>query len=134
MSSSTKSLAKLTSLSTQTLSLLLERQRLQSFPSASLNLNSQPKSTHAGQITRNLQQLRAGILEMEGTEGRTEAVMLLRGQYERMRSMLGNDADGINAERSVGNFAPKRMLTDFMTVLVWIFPCPIPPPPSPHQV
>jgi hypothetical protein len=96
MSSSTKSLAKLTSLSTQTLSLLLERQRLQSFPSASL---SQPKSLYASQITKNLRQLRAGILEMEEKDGRTEAVALLRGQYERMRSMLGDSADGINVER-----------------------------------
>ncbi|KAF9451552.1 hypothetical protein P691DRAFT_807409 [Macrolepiota fuliginosa MF-IS2] len=95
MSSSTKSLARLTSLSTQTLSLLLERQRLQSFPSASLNLNVQPKGLHTSQISKNLGQLRAGILEMEGRDGRTEAVALLRGQYERMKGMLGSD---INVE------------------------------------
>lgn len=99
MSSGTKSLAKLTSLSTQTLSLLLERQRLQSFPSASLNPNSQPKNAHTAQITKNLQQLRVGILEMEERDGRTEAVSLLRGQYERMRSMLGNDSSEIDVGR-----------------------------------
>ncbi|KXN85651.1 Syntaxin-52 [Leucoagaricus sp. SymC.cos] len=98
MSSSTKPLAKLTSLSTQTLSLLLERQRLQSFPSASLNSTSQSKSLHATQITKNLQQLRSGILEMEEKDGRTEAIALLRGQYERMRGMLGDNPDGINVE------------------------------------
>ncbi|KAF5353951.1 hypothetical protein D9756_007178 [Leucocoprinus leucothites] len=98
MSSSTKALAKLTSLSTKTLSLLLERQRLQSFPSASLNPSSQPKNQHAAQITKNLQQLRAGILDMEEKDGRTEAVALLRGQYERMRAMLGDNADGISVE------------------------------------
>lgn len=99
MSSSTKSLAKLTSLSTQTLSFLLERQRLQSLPSASLNPSSQPRSLHAAQITKNLQQLRIGILEMEEKDGRTEAVALLRGQYERMRAMLGSNADDIHVER-----------------------------------
>ncbi|KAJ3576013.1 hypothetical protein NP233_g705 [Leucocoprinus birnbaumii] len=97
-SSGTKTLAKLTSLSTQTLSLLLERQRLQSFPSASLNPSSQPKNQHAVQITKNLQQLRAGILDMEEQDGRTEAVVLLRGQYDRMRSMLGENTDGINIQ------------------------------------
>jgi hypothetical protein len=98
MSSNTKALAKLTSLSTQTLSLLLERQRLQSFPSASLDPTSQSKS-HAHQITKKLQQLRAGIIEMEEKDGKTEAVALLRGQYERMRTMLGNNSDGIHVER-----------------------------------
>lgn len=99
MSDSTKSLAKLTSLSTQTLSLLLERQRLQAFTSASLNSRAQPKNQHATQISKNLQQLRIGILELEEKEGRIEAVLLLRNQYERMRTMLGSDAGGINVER-----------------------------------
>jgi len=98
MPDSTKSLAKLTSLSTQTLSLLLERQRLQSFPSASLNPSSQPKNQHATHISKNLQQLRTGILDFEEKKGRTEAVSLLRNQYERMRAMLGSDAGGINVE------------------------------------
>jgi len=34
-------------------------------------------------------QLREGILELEGKEGQSEAVMLLRKQYHRMRGMLG---------------------------------------------
>lgn len=81
-------LAKLTSLSTQTLSLLLERQRLQS-----LSADPDGSSLHLPQITRNLNQLRAGVLELEEKEGSTEAVRLLRSQYERMRSMLGHEAD-----------------------------------------
>ncbi|KII85330.1 hypothetical protein PLICRDRAFT_44600 [Plicaturopsis crispa FD-325 SS-3] len=81
------SLAKLTSVSTQTLSLLLERQRLStlSSPGTSSNL-------HLTQISRNLRQLRSGILELETREGRSsEAAALLRSQYERMRGMLPTD-------------------------------------------
>ncbi|EIW55752.1 uncharacterized protein TRAVEDRAFT_171625 [Trametes versicolor FP-101664 SS1] len=84
------SLAKLTSLSTQTLSLLLERQRLQ-------NLNS--TSLHTPQIAKNLEQLRAGILAMEEREGPSEASRLLRSQHERMRGMLGPEADAAGAQR-----------------------------------
>lgn len=89
------SLARLTSLSTQTLSLLLERQRLQTLsnPSAS--------SLHIPQITRNMQQLRAGVLDLEEKEGRSEAVNLLRSQYERMRSMLGPDGEAAGIEKCV---------------------------------
>lgn len=83
-------LAKLTSLSTQTLSLLLERQRLQM-----ISAGPNAASLHLPQITRNLQQLRAGVLDLEAKEGRTEAVKLLRSQYERMRSMLGSEGDTI---------------------------------------
>ncbi|KAH9991961.1 hypothetical protein BJV74DRAFT_771833 [Russula compacta] len=85
------SLAKLTALSTQTLSLLLERQRLQSLsPSAaSIGTNS---SLHLPQITRNLAQLRSGIVELESTADHSEAVALLRNQHVRMRGMVGLDA------------------------------------------
>lgn len=100
------SLAKLTSLSTQTLSLLLERQRLQSIPqlqSSSLQPSSGSSSSnlHLPQITRNLNQLRKGILELEspinGT-GAAEAAGLLRNQYGRMRGMLGDDAESLGIE------------------------------------
>lgn len=84
------SLAKLTSLSTQTLSLLLERQRLQ-------NLNS--TSLHTPQIAKNLEQLRTGILAMEEREGPSEALRLLRSQHERMRGMLGPEAEAAGAQR-----------------------------------
>ncbi|KAI0075615.1 hypothetical protein K474DRAFT_1685244 [Panus rudis PR-1116 ss-1] len=81
------SLAKLTSISTQTLSLLLERQRLQTISGPPSN------SLHLPQITRNLNQLRSGILELEGKDGPSEAVRLLKSQYERMRGMLGDEAE-----------------------------------------
>ena len=80
------SIAKLTSLSTQTLSLLLERQRVQSLSSLS------PSTLHLSQITKNLQQLRAGIITLQENEGKTEAVSLLRTQYDKMREMAGSDS------------------------------------------
>jgi len=85
------SLAKLTSLSTQTLSLLLERQRIQSLPTPP---GTSTASLHLRQIIKNLQQLRVGILGLRETDGSfSEAVDLLSGQYDRMRAMLGPDAD-----------------------------------------
>ncbi|TFY57293.1 hypothetical protein EVJ58_g7111 [Rhodofomes roseus] len=86
-------LARLTSLSTQTLSLLLERQRLQSLANPSAN------ALHIPQIARNMQQLRAGVLALEEKEGRSEAVSLLRSQYERMRSMLGPEGEAAGVEK-----------------------------------
>jgi len=85
------SLAKLTSQSTQTLSLLLERQRLQT-------ISSGPNNLHLPQITRNLNQLRSGILELESKEGPSEATRLLKSQYERMRGMLGADGDAAGVQ------------------------------------
>jgi len=79
------SLARLTSLSTQTLSLLLERQRLAS-------MGQPPPAAHTQQVARNLAQLRTGVLELERTEGaHTEAAELLRNQFTRMRDMLGEE-------------------------------------------
>jgi len=83
------SLAKLTAVSTKTLSLILERQRLQALPSYSSDGNSNGSSLHYPQIKRNLNQLREGILALEGKEGSsTDATKLLQSQYERMRGML----------------------------------------------
>jgi len=90
------SLPKLTSLSTQTLSLLLEQHRLTSFSSFNAPPRSSSSSTQMLQITKNLTQLRAGILELEANEGRTDAVVLLRSQFERMRTMLG-DGDHVES-------------------------------------
>ncbi|KAF9465867.1 hypothetical protein BDZ94DRAFT_1252436 [Collybia nuda] len=89
------SLARLTSLSTQTLSLLLERQRLHTLPSFSTSdsHSTKPVSLHLPQITKNLNKLRVGILDLEGKEGRSEAVRLLRSQHERMRGMLNGEGD-----------------------------------------
>ncbi|VDB92368.1 unnamed protein product [Peniophora sp. CBMAI 1063] len=89
------SLAKLTAVSTSTLSLLLERQRLQTLPQYT-SQTSNP--LHLPQITKNLRQLKAGILALEQSEGRTEAVTLLSSQYGRMRGMLGEDADRAGIE------------------------------------
>ncbi|KAI0051543.1 hypothetical protein FA95DRAFT_1485286 [Auriscalpium vulgare] len=85
------SLPKLTALSTQTLSLLLERQRLSTL--APVGGQATSNTLHLPQITRNLKQLRSGILDLEVKDGRSEAVVLMRNQYERMRGMLGFDAD-----------------------------------------
>lgn len=91
------STARLSSLSFQTLSLLLERQRLRalgkSAPSAQLNT-----------ISRNMEILRAGILELEreaassrggGRETQREDAVRnaeqLRGQWERAKRMLGEE-------------------------------------------
>ncbi|CCM04358.1 uncharacterized protein FIBRA_06530 [Fibroporia radiculosa] len=86
------SLARLTSLSTQTLSLLLERQRLQTLA------NPNASSLHIPQIARNMQQLNSGVLELEEREGRTDAVKLLRSQYERMRGMLGQEGEAAGVQ------------------------------------
>ncbi|PPQ70420.1 hypothetical protein CVT24_013170 [Panaeolus cyanescens] len=86
------SLAKLTAVSTKTLSLLLERQRLQSLPTYSSNgsiSNQSGASTlHYSQIKRNLKQLREGIVALEAEDPISEAAKLLRNQYDRMRGML----------------------------------------------
>lgn len=99
-------LAKLTSLSTQTLSLLLERQRLQT-----LSAGGDGSALHLPQITRNLTQLRAGVLELEAKEGSTEAVRLLKSQFERMRGMLGPDADAAGVPRCVAPRPHARSCT-----------------------
>lgn len=86
------SLAKLTAVSTKTLSLLLERQRLQSLPNYSSNgsiSNQSGASTlHYSQIKRNLKQLREGVVALEADDPISEAAKLLRNQYDRMRGML----------------------------------------------
>ncbi|TFK23997.1 hypothetical protein FA15DRAFT_669969 [Coprinopsis marcescibilis] len=104
------SLAKLTAVSTKTLSLLLERQRLQTLPSSfgnqssplhDLNPVSTPTSSlNLSQIKKNLEQLRNGVLAMQEKEGESEAVGLLKNQYERMRGMLGVDAEGVPSFKS----------------------------------
>lgn len=98
----TMSLAKLTSLSTQTLSLLLERQRLQSLSQfQSSSSGGTASNLHLPQITRNLNQLRVGILELEAKDANRggETVGLLRNQHGRMRGMLGEDAESLGIQR-----------------------------------
>jgi len=84
------SLAKLTAVSTKTLSLILERQRLKALPSHSSSDGTTSGSTlHYPQIKRSLNQVREGILALEAKEGSSaDATRLLRSQYERMRGML----------------------------------------------
>lgn len=103
-SSSVMSLAKLTSLSTQTLTLLLERQRLQSisqFQPQRSSTGSSSSNLHLPQLKRNFDQLRKGILELEDQTGvgNGEAVSLLRNQYGRMRGMLGTDAESLGVDK-----------------------------------
>lgn len=86
--------AKLTSLTTSTLSLLLERQRLQS---------THP-TLHLVQIVTNLRTLRSGVIALQDTtttnEHEEDSVAALRGQYERLRGMLGEEeADKAGLER-----------------------------------
>lgn len=97
--SSRMSTARLSSLSFQTLSLLLERQRLRALG----------KSALAAQLTtieRNMEVLRAGILELEreaasgngSGKGREDALRnaeQLRGQWDRAQRMLGEEGKEI---------------------------------------
>ncbi|KAG1901530.1 uncharacterized protein F5891DRAFT_1028415 [Suillus fuscotomentosus] len=75
------SAAKLTSLATSTLSLLLERQRLQA---------SHP-TLHLQTISTNLHKIRDGVIALRTTSD-DEAAESLRAHYERLRSMFGEEA------------------------------------------
>jgi syntaxin 8 len=111
------SLPRLTSLSTQTLSLLLERQRLQTLPSFSSTTDTQSSKsrTHLSQISQNLNRIRTGILEMEAKEGHSEATSLLRSQYGRMRDMLGGEGNVERYDLVLAVFS--RSLTRYSLVL-----------------
>ncbi|KAI6044545.1 syntaxin-like protein [Pisolithus marmoratus] len=74
------STAKLTAITTSTLSLLLERQRLQ---------GTHP-TLHLQQIISNLRLLRAGVIEAQ-SQGDDAVAGPLRGQYERLVEMLGEE-------------------------------------------
>ncbi|KAH7912884.1 syntaxin-like protein [Hygrophoropsis aurantiaca] len=75
-------LPKLTSLCTQTLSLLLERERLPGAP-----------TLHLVQISQNMRTVREGLAGLMIAHGNPIPAELeaLRAQYERMRGMLGED-------------------------------------------
>ncbi|GJJ13021.1 hypothetical protein Clacol_007270 [Clathrus columnatus] len=108
-------LPKLTSLSTQTLTLVFERQRLQTLsktePSVILPASS------LNQITRNLTQLRSGIYAFEEKDEHLDAAKVLREQYDRMREMLGADKELVEAlverQTKVVESSPQ---TDPMTI------------------
>ncbi|KAI6130958.1 syntaxin-like protein [Pisolithus croceorrhizus] len=74
------SVARLTAITTSTLSLLRERQRLQA---------THP-TLHLQQIVSNLRLLRAGVIEAE-SQGVDDVAGPLRGQYERLIEMLGEE-------------------------------------------
>jgi len=120
-------LPKLTSLSTQTLTLLLERQRLQSISSTS------PSTLHLQRITQNLRNLHTGILALQSqtllpgvgeSPGEGEAVVSLRAQYERMRGMFGEEAikAGLESLDSPRQLEPSHSPSASS-------PSPLPPPP-----
>ncbi|KAI6032644.1 syntaxin-like protein [Pisolithus orientalis] len=75
------STAKLTAITTSTLSLLLERQRLQT---------THP-TLHLQQIVSNLRVLRAGVIEAQSQGDDDADAGPLRGQYERLIEMLGEE-------------------------------------------
>ncbi|KAG8877738.1 hypothetical protein FRB97_003152 [Tulasnella sp. 331] len=91
-SSSYPEVNRLSQLSSRTLSLVLERQRLASFsPGGSL------PASQLTQISRNLVQLRSGIIEQESLgHDVSEAVKSVRQQWLRMRAMLGEEGLSID--------------------------------------
>jgi len=50
-----------------------------------------PAASNTQHVTRNLGQLRAGILQLERDQQQAEAAGLLRNQFDRMRDMLGGE-------------------------------------------
>lgn len=117
--------ARLSQLSSRTLSLVLERQRLASFsPGGTL------PTSQLTQITRNLTQLRDGILEQEESFGyeAVDPLKQVRQQWSRMRAMLGED--GLSIDRCVACGAGLRTRTDtFARYIHSLPPAPSPPPP-----
>jgi syntaxin 8 len=82
-------LAQLTAQATQTLSLLLERERAQTLGGAAA------RAPHGAQIARNLGAIRTGVLALEARDGRSPASAILRAQHARMRGMLGPAGESI---------------------------------------
>ncbi|KAH7049476.1 hypothetical protein BKA62DRAFT_739258 [Auriculariales sp. MPI-PUGE-AT-0066] len=82
-------LARLTHLSTETLTLLVERQRLET-------IGQPPPATSTSAIVRNLKQMRVDIDKLQH-DGNTPAntTRVLRDQFERMRMMLGSSASEV---------------------------------------
>ena len=80
--------ARLSSISTQTLSALLERTRLQ-------QLGKTPPASQLVNIKRNLEVLKDGIVELERSQGESNATNALRRQWERAKRMLGEDGISI---------------------------------------
>ncbi|KAG9100777.1 hypothetical protein FS749_012891 [Ceratobasidium sp. UAMH 11750] len=82
------SLSHLTALSAQTLSQILELQRFSTLPGS-----PSPPASLVTQIAKNMGALRTSILNMEVNPAGRDEVKPMREQWERMRSMVGNDVD-----------------------------------------
>jgi syntaxin 8 len=102
------SAAKLTSLATSTLSLLLERQRLQA---------SHP-TLHLQIISTNLHKIRDGILVLRTTSD-DEAAESLRAHYERLRGMFGEEA----AEKAgLHTYVVSSVIANIFSHLMPVYP------------
>lgn len=88
----TPNAARLASLSTKTLTLVLERQRLISIsaPSASpLKAVAASSSSSVAQIARNMTVLHDGIIQLETVQGVSKESRMLRDQYKSVIDVLG---------------------------------------------
>jgi len=110
------SIPRLSSLSFQTLSLVLERQRLQT-----LGRNSTSQLTT---IKRNMEILREGIIDLEteyvreaspssGVLDSWKAIEELRSQWQRARRMLGEEGKGLE---DLPPFQPQEERREFVGV------------------
>ena len=87
----TPNAARLASLSTKTLTLALERQRLISIstPSSSPLKPAAASSTSVAQIARNMTILHDGIIQLETVQGASKESKILRDQYKSVIDVLG---------------------------------------------
>lgn len=87
----TPNAVRLASLSTKTLTLALERQRLISIstPSSSPLKRAASSSSSVAQIARHMTVLHDGILQLETVQGSTKESRTLRDQYKSVVDVLG---------------------------------------------
>jgi len=113
----TPNAARLASLSTRTLTLALERQRLISIstPSSSPLKPAAASSSSAAQIARNMTTLYDGIVQLETVQGSSKETKILRDQYNSVIDVLGEQETaevGVQLlppppERPAAPFIPK---------------------------
>lgn len=87
----TPNAARLASLSTKTLTLALERQRLINIspPSSSPLKPSAVSSSSVAQIVRNMAVLHDGIIQLETVQGASKESRMLRDQYKSVIGVFG---------------------------------------------
>ena len=87
----TPNAARLASLSTKTLTLALERQRLISIstPSSSPLKPAAASSSSAAHIARKMTLLHDGIIQLETVQGSSKESRVLRDQYKSVIDILG---------------------------------------------